>query len=399
MPITRDKNFYDLLGTGLREYGYTNLSQYLVDMFAEKYNADQIYEQMGFPLNPSLPIRPTYEQIEVNVRPYTMATHVDIDSDGPTKSTDGLSLQMGQLPIWKHETTIGRKELREQLYLAESIGNTTAEIIDVAMEQMFLSTDQLLGGNYNTMRFARHQIVSNEGKLVIDAKNSHLGIPLELDFGVPAKNKKTEAWYTKAASTGKITAKSGVDPIKTLKDVKRDAEQKDNAPRGHWEVSKTTWDDLLQLDAFRNAYAVALNPYLVGKTDAEIRAYASNLPDNKIREYVETVIGAPIVVVDHMGYIEKFNTTTKQLEFVDCPSFVEGVMVYVPDGAIGDTQFGRPFAMETPGARISLYDGGRTLIRQVFNDETMTQTIKSEFTGLPVPNKTRWMYYLTVKGS
>jgi len=73
-------------------------------------------------------------------------------------------------------------------------------------------------------------------------------------------------------------------------------------------------------------------------------------------------------------------------------------MVYVPDGAIGDTQFGRPIYMETPGARTALYDGGRTLIRQVFNDENMIQTIKSEFTGLPVPNKTRWMYYLTVKG-
>lgn len=397
MGMTRTPQFYDFIAKGLTDYGYTDLTQYLNDMFAEKYNADKTYEQMGFPLNPSLPIRPTYEQIEVNVRPYTMATHVDIDSDGPTKSTDGVALSMGQLPIWKHEFTIGRKELREQMYLADRIGSATPEIVDVAMEQLFITTDSLLGGNYNTMLYNRHQIVSNGGKLVINAQNSHLGIPLELDFGVPSKNKKTEAWYTKNASTGAITEKSGITPIKTMKNVRRDAEQKDNAPQGHWEVSKTTWDDLMELDYFRKQYALAKRPDI--STDANRLAWAETIEDSEIKAYIESRIGAKIVVVDHVGYIEKFNTTTKKMEYVNCPSFVEGVMVYVPDGAIGDTQFGRPIYMETPGARTALYDGGRTLIRQVFNDENMIQVIKSEFTGLPVPNKTRWMYYLTVKGS
>lgn len=394
--MTRTPQFYDFIAKGLTDYGYTDLTQYLNDMFSQKYNADKIYEQMGFPLNPSLPIRPTFEQIEVNVRPYTMATHVDIDSDGPTKSTDGIALKMGQLPIWKHEFTIGRKELREQMYLADRIGSATPEIVDVAMEQLFITTDSLLGGNYNTMLYNRHQIVSNGGKLVINAQNSHLGIPLELDFGVPSKNKKTEAWYTKNASTGAVTEKSGIAPIKTMKNVRRDAEQKDNAPQGHWEVSKTTWDDLMELDYFRKQYALAKRPDI--ESDTNRLAWAETIEDSEIKSYIESRIGAKIVVVDHVGYIEKFNTTTKKIEYVDCPSFVEGVMVYVPDGAIGDTQFGRPIYMETPGARTALYDGGRTLIRQVFNDENMIQVIKSEFTGLPVPNKTRWMYYLTVKG-
>lgn len=396
MGMTRTPQFYDFIAKGLTDYGYTDISEYLNDMFAAKYNADKTYEQMGFPLNPSIPIRPTFEQIEVNVRPYTMATHTDIDSDGPTKSTDGIALKMGQLPIWKHEFTIGRKELREQMYLADRIGSATPEIIDVAMEQLFITTDSLLGGNYNTMLYNRHQIVSNGGKLVINAQNSHLGIPLELDFGVPSKNKKSEAWYTKNASTGAVTEKSGISPIKTMKNIRRDAEQKDNAPQGHWEVSKTTWDDLMELDYFRKQYALAKRPDI--SSDANRLAWAESIEDAEIKAYIESRIGAKIVVVDHVGYIEKFNITSKKMEYVNCPSFVEGVMVYVPDGAIGDTQFGRPIYMETPGARTALYDGGRTLIRQVFKDETMIQTIKSEFTGLPVPNKTRWMYYLTVKG-
>lgn len=396
MAMTRNKEFYDFIGTGLRDYGYTDFKSYLDDMFAEKYNADKTYEQMGFPLNPNIPIRPTYEQLEVTVRPYTMATHVDIDSDGPTKSTDGLTLSMGQLPIWKHEFTIGRKELREQMYLADRIGSATPEIIDVAMEQLFTTTDSLLGGNYNTMMYNRHQIVSNGGKLVINSSNSHLGIPLELDFGVPAKNKKTEAWYTKASSTGAITEKAGVEPIKTMKNMRREAEQKDRAPQGHWEVSKTTWDDLMELSYFRKQYALAKRPDI--DTDANRLAWANTIEDEEIKKYIESRIGAPIHVIDHVGYIEKWDAAAKKMVYVDCPSFVEGVMVYVPDGAIGDTQFGRPIYMDTPGARTALYDGGRTLIRQVFNDENMIQTIKSEFTGLCVPNKTRWMYYLTVKG-
>lgn len=397
MAIARTKDFYDFIGIGLREYGYISFSAYLEDMLAEKYNADKTYEQMGFPLNPSIPIRPTYEQMEVNVRPYTMATHVDIDSDGPTKSTDGFALRMGTLPIWKHEFTIGRKELREQMYLADRIGNVTSEIIDVAMEQLFITTDSLLGGNYNTMLYNRHQIVSNGGKLVINSKNSHLGIPLELDFGVPEKNKKVSAWYTKA-SNGKVSAKENIDPISDLRAIREDAEQKDFMPQGHWEVSKTTWNDVMKLDYFRVMYATAMQSSLAGASDEEKKAWASLVPDQVIKTWLESVIGARIEIVDHIGYIEKFNVATKSMNYAECPSFVEGVFVYVPDGAIGDTQFGKPIFMETPGARTALYDGGRTLIRQVFNDENMMQTIKSEFTGLCIPNKTRWMYYLTVKG-
>ena len=397
MPMTRNKEFYDLLAIGLRDYSYTDLKSYLDDMFAEKYNADSFYDNLGFPLNPNIPIRPTYEQIEVTVRPYTMATHVDIDSDGPTKSTDGMALSMGQIPIWKHEFTIGRKELREQMYLADRIGRVTPEIVDVAMEQMFITADKLLGGNYNTMAYNRHQIVSNGGKLIINAQNSHLGIPLSLDFGVPSKNFTTKQWFTKNATTGDITEKSGITPIKDMKEIRKNARRKDNMPSaGHWEVSDTTWEDALSLEYFRKQYALAKRPDI--ESDANRLAWAETIPDADIKAYIEEQIGAPIVVVDHIGFVEKFDPKTKKMEYIECPSFKEGVFVYVPDGAIGDTQFGKPIYMETPGARNALYDGGRTLIRQVFNDENMIQTIKSEFTGLPVPNQTRWMYYLTVQG-
>lgn len=114
---TRNKEFYDIVGKGLAALGYTGnkpLEAWINDMFAEKYNAEQTFSQMGFPLNPNIPLNPTYEQIEATVRAYTLATYVDIDSDGATKSTDGISLQMGGLPTFKHEIVLSRKILREK---------------------------------------------------------------------------------------------------------------------------------------------------------------------------------------------------------------------------------------------------------------------------------------------
>lgn len=403
--MTRDKQFYDIVAKGLASMGYVDkngvsaLQYYIQDMFANKYNAERTFANLGFPLNPNIPINPTYEQIEATIRPYTMATYVDIDSDGATKSMDGMSLKMGGLPTFKHEVTLSRKILREKMMLANAIGSTTPEIETTIMELLFNGLDDLLGGNYNTIAYQRHQVVSKKGVLTIGANNNPLGIPLEIDFEVPNKNKKVSKWYTKN-SEGVITQDSkvgvSVDPIKIMRDTKRDSQQKDFAPQGHWEVSKTTWDDMLLMPYFRNMYVMYARPDI---TDANNRtAFGALVDDETIKSFIEARIGAPITVIDAISAVEKFNTTTKKVEYTNLQSFEEGVLVYVPDGAIGDVQCGKPIYMETPGARTALYDGGRTLIRQLFNDETMTQVIKSEVTGLCVPNKVRWMYYIDIKG-
>ena len=74
---TRGKEFYDIVAKGLASMGYVDkngvsaLTYFIQDMFADKYNAESTFAQMGFPLNPNLPIRPTYEQIEATIRRYT----------------------------------------------------------------------------------------------------------------------------------------------------------------------------------------------------------------------------------------------------------------------------------------------------------------------------------------
>ncbi|WP_158332186.1 major capsid protein [Bacteroides reticulotermitis] len=390
-----------MVAKGLASLGYTGngaLQAYIQDMFAIKYNAEAIYSQMGFPINPNVPINPTYEQIEGALRVYTMATYVDIDSDGPTKSTDGVTLKQGGLPIFKHEVVLSRKTIKEKMMLADAIGGSTSDIESVIMELLFSGLDDLLGGNYNTMRYQRHQIVSNFGKLDINANNNPLGTPMTIDFSVPAKNKKTSKWFTIDAN-GNVTQDAdvgvSVDPIKIMKDTKRNAEDNDFAPQGHWEVNKATFDAFIELPYIRTMYSVAVRPDI---TDAGNQlAFANMQADSTIKSWIEARIGARIDVIDAISSIEKFDKANK-ISYTNVRSFNNGVFVYVPDGAIGDVQFGKPIYMETPGARVALYDGGRTLIRQVFNDETMTQVVKSEVTGLVVPNKTRWFYYLTVQG-
>ena len=400
--ITRNKEFYDFVGKGLASLGYTGekaLEAWINDSFAEKYNAERTFSQMGFPLNPDIPINPTYEQLEATIRPYTMATYVDIDSDGATKSTDGLALKLGNLPTFKHEVVMSRKTLREKMLLANAIGGSTPEIEQTIMDLLFYGVDDLLGGNYNTFLYQRHQVVSNEGKLVINAVNNPLGIPLEVDFGVPKKNIKTSKWYTKsgenAAEETNVT-NGTIDPIKIMRDIRRHATEDDFAPAGHWEVDRVTWEDLLTLPYFRKIYVMYTRPDI---TDAgNIAAFGALVDDATIKSFIETRIGAEIRVIDSVSSVEKFDKSTGKMQYTNLRSFNEGVMVYVPNDALGDTQCGRPIYMETPGARVALYDGGRTMIRQIFNDENMIQVIKSEVTGLVVPNKVRWFYYLKIKG-
>ena len=392
----RDKNFYDLVAKGLASLGYTGekpLDAFIQDMFATKYNAEAVYSQMGFPLNPNIPINPTYEQIEGALRVYSMATYTDIDSDGATKSTDGAVLKQGGLPIFKHEVVLSRKVLREKMMLADAIGASNQDIEDVVIELLFNGIDDLLGGNYNTMRYQRHQIVSNFGKLDINANNNPLGVPLTIDFGVNSKNKKTSKWFT-VDTNGVVTQDAAIGvsifPFKVLKDLKKDAELIDFAPEGHYEVSKPTWDAILEMPYFREQYALTNRPDI---SDPDQRlGYGLSQDDDTMKTFFEKRIGASIVVVDSVSVIEKKGVKT------NVRSFKDGLMVYVPNGDLGDSQFGKPIYMETPGARVALYDGGRTLIRQIFNDETMTQVVKSEVTGLIVPNKTRWFYYLTIQG-
>ena len=400
--MIRDAQFYDFIGQGLASMGYVengvaSLSMYLNDMLAEKWNAEHTYAQMGFPLDPDIKLHPTYEQIEATIRPYTMATYTDYDSDGASKSTDGLLLKSGELPIFKHEVYLDRKKIRDKMALTDELGGMRADIVDAVMDLFFISVDSLIGGNFNTVKFQRHQIVGNYGKLIINAENNPYGLPVELDFGVPSKNKKTSIWFTKKKD-GTIVQKAAVgktiDPIKVAKDIMRHAKDDDFMPAGHWECSERTKEDLLEMPYWRTMFAVAQRPDI---TDDTLRiAWSNTQDDDVIWNYIVKKLGGRIDVIDAVGSVEFINPKTKKTQYHNMQAFPEGILAFVPDGDIGNVQSGKPIWIDSGNTRSALFDGGRTLIREIRDGEHMTIKTKSESQTLCVPNATRWFYYLNV---
>ncbi len=402
--MIRNAEFYDFIAQGLISMGYVDggkasLEMYLNDMFAEKWNAEATYAQMGFPLDPDIRLHPTYEQIEATIRPYTMAAYVDYDSDGPTKSVDGATLKTGEINIFKHEVYLDRKKIREKMALIDMLGGMRSDIVDAVMGLFFTATDSLIGGNFNTVQFQRHQIVGNEGKLVIDGTNNPYGLPFELDFGVPAKNKKVSAWFYKDGD-GNIVQVSdvgkGKNPINICNKIVEDAEEDDFAPEGHWECSKKTKNDLLAMPFFREMFATVNRPDITKDT---LRiSWSNTVPKETIWNFIQEQIGR-IEVVDKVGSIEFINPKTKKAAYHNIQAFREGVLVYVPNGEIGSTQSGKPVFIDSGDVRSALFDGGRTLIREVRDGEHMTIKVKSESQTMCVPNATRWFYYLNIMGN
>lgn len=401
--MIRDAQFYDFIAQGLASMGYVDgghasLQMYLDDMFAEKWNAEATYAQMGFPLDPDIRLNPTYEQIEAVIRPYTMAAYVDYDSDGPSKSVDGVSLKSGEINIFKHEVYLDRKKIREKMNLVDMLGGMRSDIVDAVMNLFFTSVDSLIGGNFNTVQFQRHQIVGNEGKLVIDGINNPYGLPFEIDFGIPAKNKKTSTWFYKDGQGNVVQVSGigkGVNPITVAQKIVEDAEENDNMPAGHWECSKQTKKDLLAMPFFRELFAVAQRPDIT--KDALRISWSYTQDEEVIWTYIQQRIGR-IEVIDKRGPVEFIDPRTKKAAYHNLQAFREGVLVYVPDGEIGNVQSGKLVAIDDGSTRTAYFDGGRTMIREVRNGEKMTIKVKSESQTLCVPNATRWFYYLNIMG-
>lgn len=401
--MIRDAQYYDFIAQGLAGMGYVeggraSLEMYLNDMFAEKWNAEATYANMGFPLDPDIKLHPTYEQIEATIRPYTMAAYVDYDSDGPSKSVDGIMLKSGEIPIFKHEVYLDRKKVKEKMAITDMLGGMSNDIVDAIMALFFTAVDDLIGGNFNTVQFQRHQIVGNEGKLVINSENNPYGLPLEIDFGVPSKNKKTSVWYTKAAD-GTVSQSQNigttVKPIDVARKIVEDAEDNDFMAEGHWECSKKTKKDLLAMPYFREMYAQAVRPDI---TDSTTRvAWSNTIEEDIIWQYIQNRIGR-VEVIDAIGSVEFINPKTRKAAYRNIQAFKEGVLVYVPNGEIGSVQSGKPVWIDSGNTRSALFDGGRTLIREIRDGEHMTIKTKSESQTLCVPKSTRWFYYLTVMG-
>lgn len=376
--ITRDKNTYDVLGTALNGQSY----QLFVDsLFAEKYNAPQFGKLFSWG-TPQIDF--TYEQMEATVNLYPMATIVDYASPAPLRGTHGASLSTGSVPRMKHGFVINEKEIRTQMLLLQKGANLN---IPALQEILFNSTDQLIGGNYARLNHMAYEAVST-GKYVLNATSNPDGIPLEFDFKVPAANKKKCGGFGAIGKKYVWSDMTDSNPIGDLQDMVKYA--KDNfKPYGVFSMSYNTWQKFITHTKVREQVLLSLR----FENAATIAATYPVLED-QINTFLRGLRLPPIEVVDVAAAAEKYNPTTKKLEWTPTYPFVDDVVVLRPAGMVGEIKCAEPIVVPDPASRFAYFDGGRTVLKQFFDGRANTQSIETELTALPVLSMPKNMLYL-----
>lgn len=383
----RDANYYDLIANGL---GNATYQEFVDTLLADKYNGLKVE---GFAWDPYMQIDFNYNQIQAELGINTMPTYVDIDSPAVYKSTEGFQISTGKIPRFKHGFRLDEKILREQMIIAQRTGRFSNNMSTVMRRLLFDSTDKLIGGNYNGLTYQRDQMVGN-GEFILSLENNPNGIKgIKFSANVPDKNKMVlsgdNKWWT---NTETMTEGSKSNPPKNLMDMVKLATNA-GLRAFHFEVDKATFDRDIMHSKLRMAAALIQYPQFTGDQLTQI---AANMDDDVIKANLERKIKARIIVKDDIVSTESWNEATESIEKKQFSAFPENKWVLVPDGSLGNIKAVEPIVVPDPAARIAYFDGGRTVLKQMFNMRTNSQEIESELTALVVPDKPKYMYYLTV---
>lgn len=384
--IQRNQTYYDLLGAN--GIGMTNERfQTFINKFQEKYN---VLNTDGFDWDDEIQIDFTYEQLQAELGIATLPTFVDIDAGAPYKMQDKFVIGSNKIPRFKHGFAMNEKIIREQMIMAKRLGSVTPDVRNTLLKLLFDSVDKLIVGNHNELTYQRNQIVST-GKFDITAENNPQGIKgLSFTFGTNTSSLSgTSRWWTNAEHTV-ANQGSASDPLNDMKKIRKTATSV-GVPLGHFEISKVLFDDLATHTKVLSRVGYALYPNADGETNAI--TYAQNLTEDALKAAMERIVGAPIKVIDARAVVEKFESGKIVKSAID--SFDSKSFAYVPDGMLGTIKAVEPIAVADPAARIAYFDGGRTIIKNVFNTDTNTQYVYSECTALVVPSVARYMYSVT----
>lgn len=382
--ITRDSSYYDIMSLGLADAA--NYQEFVDTMFADKYNVPQTE---GFVWDDNIQIDFSYEQLEAELGVYAMATFVDISSPGGTHANSTATISKGQIPRFKHGFTMDEKMIREQMILAQRFGNVTPAMQQQLAKILFNSTDKLIGGNYNTLTYMRHQAVST-GAFAITSTNNPGGIAnLSFDFGVPDANKKAAGGFGTAGKKYVWTDLTDSNPIGDLQDMVQYAD--DNMiPYGSFEMSKKLWN------SFKAHTQVKKQVALFQNMNADVANVAGFLvTESMVNAFLIEAGLPPVTVIDSLVLADKYDVATRKVVYEQIRPFDEAVVVLRPAGQLGTIKAVEPIVLQDPSARIALFDGGRTVLTQTFDSKNKIQYIESELTALVVPNTSRYIIQLT----
>ena len=361
--------------------------QDFVDEVLAKYNALQVD---GFRFNDDLLPDFTYEQVQRELQLDVMASYVDLDSPAIPNGVEGPTIATGKIPRMKAVEYYNEDKLRKLRLLEDRRSVSRDEVIrraGVSLGEIFL---RLVGRHTNSLTYQRHQIVSKGGLTLTDTNNPNGIANVTFSSHVPSANKttltSTARWWTDTAHT---TEGSASDPIKDMKALVRAARNK-GVSRGHFEVNYDYLDAILGHSVVVAAIATALFP-LSASADQTAAAVGVLSRDAKI-EALAKIVGAPIVAWDTKSAVEKWDNSTKKLVRNTFDSFESDVVVYVPDGNIGEILTVEPILLE--GGEYAYYYGRKLAITIGKDYVKKCLSYNSEMTSLVVPDKPQLMFYL-----
>lgn len=382
--IQRNSSYYDIMSLGLG--GLEDYQEFVNSTVALKYNVPQTE---GFVWDDNIQLDFSYEQLEAELGIYAMATFVDISSPGGTHANSTATVSKGNIPRFKHGFAMDEKTIREQMILAQRFGSVTPKMQEQLAKILFNSTDKLIGGNYNTLTYMRHQAVST-GAFAITATNNPGGIAnLTFDFGIPAANKKAAGGFGSTGTKYVWTDLTNSNPIGDLMDMVKFAKD-NNIPVGNFEMSEALYTSFLFHPKVKEKVALFLN------ANANISNLANMLiGESSLKAFLSELRLPAITVIDSLVNVDKYNAATRAVEYTQIRPFDEAVVVLRPAGQLGTIKAVEPIILQDPAARIATFDGGRTVLTQTFDSKNKIQYIESELTALVVPNTSRYILQLT----
>ena len=375
--------FYDLLSRALGGNDGRRLQGFLDKVVAEKYNELNI---PGFKFAADMQLDFTYEQLQKTAGINVMANYYDLDSPAIANGTEGFVVATGRIPRMKMVEYYNEDKYRKLLIAEQRFGAGSNRVVDGAVEALFNTTSTLIGGHTNSLTYQRHQVVST-GKFTLNSTNNPNGVVgLTFSSHVPSGNINTlsgnKKWWTDATYA---TEGSAADPIADMIAMVDAAQEK--GIEGHFEINKAYLTKILGHS--KVVAAIGANLFPMAENASAAASYLSR--DKKI-EVLADIVGAPIVAIDAKVATEVWNKTAKALERKTMDAFEANVVVFVPNGEIGEILTVEPIAID--GGTYATFYGGRLLLTVDVDAKYKCQSFNTEMTSLVVANRAHEMFYL-----
>lgn len=375
--------FYDLLSRALGGNDGRRLQGFLDNVVAKKHNQLNI---PGFKFAAEMQLDFTYEQLQKTAGINVMAQYLDVDSPATPIGTEGAVIATGRIPRMKMVEYYNEDKYRKLLIAEQRFGAGSDRVVTAAVDALFNTASNLVGGHTNSLTYQRHQVVST-GKFTLNSTNNPNGlVGLTFSSHVPTANintlSGTKRWWTDAAYA---TEGSAADPIADMIAMVEVAREK--GIEGHFEVNASFLDKVLKHSKVVAAIGANLFP-----TAADSAAAAAYLSRARKIEVLADIVGARIDAIDAKVATEVYNKANKALERKMMDAFEANVLVFVPNGEIGEILTVEPIAIE--GGTYATFYGGRLLMTVDVDAKYKCQSFNTEMTSLVVANRAHEMFYL-----